>query len=118
MNQHIPNVSRDDVERIAAREFSHDQAPQILEALASYGTESYQPEVDRVHLDILKLSNGNFDRLIREIDNARCGYRDTMMTAEYPNYGKKMLHIDKLPPEERKKIIEDDKIQYETWLNK
>ena len=118
MGQHIPDVSRADVERVAARDFPAEQVPQVLIALSSYGTESYHREIDRVHLDILKLAAGEFDRIAQETDNACCDYRDTMLAAEYPNYGKKMFRIDKLPLEERKRIVEADKDQYESWLHR
>jgi len=118
MNQHIPIVSREDVVRIVAREFPPDQIPQVLSALSAYGTESYHREVDRVHLDILKIANGKLDRIIQETENACCDYRDTMVSAEYPNYGRKMFKLDKLSPEERNGIIDSDKDQYESWLHR
>ena len=118
MGQHIPDISRADVVRIAARDFPAEQVNQVLTALSSYGTESYHREVDRVHLDILKLAAGDFDRIAQETDNACCDYRDTMLAAEYPNYRKKMFRIDKLPPEERKRIVKADKNQFESWLHR
>jgi len=118
MGQHIPDVSRADVERVVARDFPPEQVPQVLAAISTYGTESYHREVDRVHLDILKLAAGEFEQIARETENACCDYRDTMLAAEYPNYGKKMFRIDKLPHEERKRIIDADKEQYESWLNR
>ena len=118
MSQHIPSVSRADVERIAARDFPPHQVPQVLKALSFYGTESYHREVDRVHLDILKLVAGEFNQIAQETENACFDYRDTMVAAEYPNYGRKMFGIDKLPPAQRKCIIDADKGQYEAWLSR
>jgi len=55
---------------------------------------------------------------MNETENACSDYRDTMLSAEYPHYGRKMFHIDKLPPDERQQIIDADKDQYEAWLHK
>ena len=118
MNQHIPSVNRADVERIVARDFPTDLHPRVLQALSAYGAESYQREAHRVHLDILKLADGDMARVVQETENACCDYRDTMLSAEYPNYGRKMFHIDKLLSDERKRIIDADKEQYEAWLHR
>lgn len=118
MDQHIPTVDRADVERIVARDFPAELRPQVLQALAAYGTESYQREPHRVHLDILKLAGSDLARVVQETENAGCDYRDTILSAEYPNYGRKMFHIDKLPQVERDRIIEADKQQYEAWLHR
>ena len=117
MDQHIPSVDRADVERIVARDFLPELRPLVLQALSAYGTESYQREPHRVHLDILKLAGGDLARVVHETENAGCDYRDTILAAEYPNYGRKMFHIDDLPPAERDRIIEADKQQYEAWLH-
>ena len=118
MSQHIPNVSRADVERVAARDFPANQVSEVLKALSAYGAESYHRETDRVHLDILKLADGDLDQIDRETENACCDYRDKMLAAEYPNYGKKMFRIDKLSADERKRIMDADRDQYEEWLNR
>lgn len=111
-------MSRADVERVAARDFPPEQVSEVLAAISTYGTESYHREVHRVHLDILKLADGKFERILRETENACCDYRDTMLAAEYPNYGKKIFRIDKLPPNERERIVDADKEQYESWLRR
>jgi hypothetical protein len=118
MNQHIPTVDRADVERIVARDFPPALRPQVLQALSAYGTESYQREPHRIHLDILKLAAGDLARVIQETENAGCDYRDTILASEYPNYGRKIFHIDELPQLERDRIIEADKQQYEAWLHR
>lgn len=118
MDQHIPTVDRADVERVVARDFPAALGQQVLQALSAYGTESYQREAHRIHLDILKLADGDLARVIQETENAGCDYRDTILSAEYPKYGRKMFHMDKLPPVEHDRIIESDKQQYEAWLHR
>ena len=117
MSQHIPKVNRQDVERVIEREFVSEKRSEVCQLLGFYGRESFHREVDRVHIDVLKLADGDIEKLKREIEGACCDYRDTMLAAEYPNYAKKMFRIDKLPNDERKKIIDADREQYETWLH-
>jgi len=69
-------------------------------------------------LDILKLAGSDLARVVQETENAGCDYRDTIVSAEYPNYGRNMFHIDKLPPLERDHLIEADKQQYDAWLHR
>jgi hypothetical protein len=116
--QHIPTVSDKDVERIIIRDFSIDFHREVRQILSRYGVESYQREVDRVRLATLKLASGEIGQLIHEVENACCDYRDSILAAEYPAYGKKMFKIDSLSPKERKKIIDSDRDQYEKWLHK
>jgi len=71
MDQHIPSVDRADVERIVARDFPPELRPQVLQALSAYGTESYQREPHRVHLDVLKLAGGDLACVAQETEN--CG---------------------------------------------
>jgi len=116
--QYIPTVSSEDVERIIIRDFSIDSHDEVRQILFRYGTESYQREVDRVRLAILKLASGDIGQLRHKLENACCDYRDTILAAEYPSYCKKMFKIDSLPPEERKKITDSDRDQYEKWLQR
>lgn len=118
MNQHIPTVDRADVERIVTRDFPPELRAQVLLALSAYGTESYQREPHRIHLNILKLAGGDLARVVQETESAGCDYRDTILSAEYPNYRRKMFHIDGLPQLERDRIIEADKQQYKAWLHR
>lgn len=122
MRQHIPRVSRADVERIVARDFPSHQVSQVLKALSAYGRRTHHREVDRVHLDILKLAAGDMNRITRETENACGDYHDTMASAEYPNFGKKRFRIDipfgKMTSGELDRVIEADRDQYEAWLDR
>ena len=86
--------------------------------LDEYGKESWQREVHRVRLAVLKLAAGDIVRLRHEIEGAKRDYRDVLGPAEYPGYGKRMFRIDKLAPEEQKRIIEADWRQYQEWLTR
>ena len=115
MDQPIPEVSTSDVERVVRRDFSVASHADVFRVLDEYGTESYQREKSRVQLAVLKLANGSVAGLRREMDVAKCDYRDVLGPAEYPGY---RWDAGKLSESERTKIIEADWKQYRDWLNR
>ena len=56
----------------------------MLELLDDYGVESYERERERVQLAILKLSEGNEEKLREFVAVAKRDYRDVLFWAEYP----------------------------------
>ena len=113
-----PTVSRADVERVVRRDFPADRFDEVIATLDEYGTEDWQRERDRVQLAVLKLAGGNFDHLRGYIEWAKSDFRDVLGPAEYPLYTKKMFRIDKLPAEERQRIIDADWKQYQDWFTR
>lgn len=94
----------------------------VSEALATYGVQGYEREVDRVQLAILKLSEGNSDRALEMVTVAKRDYRDVLMWAEYPeqsltlptsNRSATKAEINKLEQLRRR-----DRKQYLEWLKK
>jgi hypothetical protein len=67
----------------AASAFRGEEIEQVLEALALYGTESFEREPERVRLAILNLSEGDYDRLCHFVDSAKSDYRDVLYWTEY-----------------------------------
>jgi len=116
MHQPVPDVSSGDVERVVRRDFASSEASRVLEILSEYQSESGSPF--RVRLAALKLAGGDLDRLRQQIEAAKYDYRDVLASAEYPAYFKKMFRIDKLPADEKQKIIDEDWRQYETWFKR
>jgi hypothetical protein len=114
--QPTPSVSRADVERVVRRDFPAEACSEVLAMLDEYGSAGYHRERDRVQLAVLKLADGSRETLRREIEGAKCDYRDTLLSSEYPGYGKKMFHIDKATEEERQRVIDADWKQYWDWL--
>lgn len=110
--QYVPDVSENDIERVIARDFSADTHAVIYEMVRQVVVR----EKTRVVLACLKNSNGNLEKLKGELENAGGWWREIISEAEYPNYTRKLFRVDKLPPDERKRIIEKDKNQYLTWL--
>lgn len=67
----------------ASSVFGGEEIEQVLEALALYGTESFEREPERVRLAILKLSEGDPDRLCHFVDSAKADYRDVLYWTEH-----------------------------------
>jgi hypothetical protein len=115
MDQPTPTVSDDDVARVVRRDFTAHQLDSVMAILAEYGLESWHRELDRVRLAVLKLAAGNLEALRREIEIAKCDYRDALAGAEYPN-SMKISPGENLPPEHQRKIIDKDWRRYDAWL--
>ncbi|MGD8339417.1 MAG: hypothetical protein PVH89_01470 [Gammaproteobacteria bacterium] len=114
--QPTPNVSAEDVERVAARDFPSD-SPRVLEILKGYGGEDWHREVERVRLAVLKLGAGDVDRLRAAIETARQDYRDVVAAAEYPGYCRSIRPGADISDDERQAIIDADWQQYSRWLH-
>ena len=69
-----------------------------------------------MQLAVLKLAAKSLDGLRRYIEWAKTDYREVLGPAEYPGYTKKMFRIDKLPEQERQRIIDADWKQYQDWF--
>ncbi len=87
----------------------------VLGLLDEYGADPTEPERDRVHLAILKIcqeqGGSGLERLIRK---AKADYRDMLAWAEYP--GQMSAAWQGGSPAERKRIIDEDRRQYDAWL--
>jgi|SRR5438105_7204548 len=74
--------------------------PRVLMLLDTYGASSYEPEVARVQLAILKLSEGSEAKLREYVAVAKRDYRDALFWAEHPDEAK----LD--TPEKRQQLRE------------
>ena len=117
MTQPTPIVTAADVERIVGRDFPN-HISDALAILAEYGPASWHNEPHRVRAAVLKLAEGNLDRLKREIRTANADYRDVLAYAEYPNYFRRVSGPGSLPELETKKIIDADWKQYQDWFKR
>jgi hypothetical protein len=75
--------SRAEIVAIVQRIFP-ESASRVLELLDNYGVESYERERERVQLAILKLSEGNEEKLREFVAVAKRDYRDVLFWAENP----------------------------------
>lgn len=116
--QPTAQVTPEDVERVLRRDFPGDAYAAAAAVLATYGTAASQRESPRVQLAVLKLANGDLDKLRLRVETARRDYRDVLSWAEYPAYGKFGFRTQRIPPEDLNRAIESDWQQYQDWLNR
>ena len=114
MAQYLPDVTEADIERVLRR----DYPPELHPVIQGLIRDVEVIEKPRVIMACLKNGNGNFEKLRGELANASGWWREILSEAEYPNYTKKMFRVDKLPAEERQRIIEKDGDQYLAWLRR
>src|SRR6266567_4641260 len=101
--------SCNEVVAVVQKTFPEAAHPRVLELRASYGVESYERERERVQLAILKLSEGNEEKLREFVAVAKRDYRDVLFWAEYPEEAK----LD--TPEKRERIKERMKKMFEKF---
>jgi hypothetical protein len=115
--QPVPVVTDADVERIVYRDHPAN-ADEVLALLRTYGTESWQREVPRVRLAILRCAAGDMDQLRLHLDYARRDYRDVLLGAEYLTYGALTLRMPRPSPEDAQRAIDADWNAYQEWLQR
>jgi len=76
--------SRDEVVAVVQGTFPAGAHARVLELLDTYGVESYERERERVQLAVLKLSEGNEEKLREFVAVAKRDYRDVLFWAENP----------------------------------
>ena len=111
MEQFTPTVSDADVERVIRRDLPVETHEEIWAIIKQIEVR----EKPRVILACLKNGGGDIQKLKHNLAWAT-DYREIIGEAEYPNWTKKMFHIEKLSEAEQNKIIEKDKDQYLAWL--
>ncbi|MGH8482231.1 MAG: hypothetical protein ACRES8_07215 [Nevskiaceae bacterium] len=112
MSQYVPTVTEADIERIVRRDYPAESWATIQEMIRCIDVR----EKPRVVAACLKNGQGTWQKLKGELTNASGWWREIVGEAEYPNYTKKMFRIDRLPLEEKERIIEKDKNQYLKWF--
>src|SRR5213078_4071273 len=90
--------SRDEVVAAIQATFLKSAHARVFELLDTYGVESHERERERVQLAILKLSEGNEEKLREFVAVAKRDYRDVLFWAENPDEAK----LD--TPEKRERI--------------
>jgi hypothetical protein len=90
--------TRDEVVAVVQKTFPESARARVIELLDTYGVESSERERERVQLAILKLSEGNEEKLREFVALAKRDYRDVLFWAEYPEESR----LD--TPEKRERI--------------
>ena len=76
--------TRDEVVAVVQKTFPESARARVIELLDTYGVEPSERERERVQLAILKLSEGNEEKLREFVAVAKRDYRDVLFWAEYP----------------------------------
>ena len=101
--------TREEIVGAVQKTFPETSCSRVLELLDSYGVESYERERERVQLAILKLSEGNEEKLHEFVAVAKRDYRDVLFWADNPEEAK----LD--TPEKRERIREPMKNMFEKF---
>jgi len=116
MDQPVPKVTKADVSRIAKRDFGPTEEGGVVELLSEIPLHGFRHDPYRVQLAVLKLAEGNKDRLREAIMTASIDERDVIAFAEYPRYTKQ-ISTDVSDVNIRPEVIREDWRQYATWLD-
>ena len=116
-DQPVPNVTDDDVTRIAVRDFGESNLALVMSILKDFGEQEWNQPSPRVSLAMLKLADGDFIRLREATRVAIDDYRDVLSAAEYPGC---MNDHDRyyLQSTILESVVDDDWKQYQEWLTK
>ena len=117
MDQPVPDVTDDDVKRIALRDFGAAGVEMVLSILEEFGQQDWNQPSPRVRLAILKLAGRDLDRLLEETKNAIEDYRDVLAEAEYPGYSREIGFGD-VTDADKQAVIDEDWKQYYEWLHR
>jgi hypothetical protein len=107
--------SRELVQDLIRRLFPGQPEARVLEILDRYGTEPYERERDRVQVAVLKLSDGDLERLAEMVTLAKTDFRDVLAAAEYP--GELAGRLEP-PAAEMERVRQQDRQQYQDWVRR
>ncbi len=118
-NQPIPDIKPEDIDRIVRRDFPESHYDAVLEILHEYGSEKWHRDGWRVKAAVLKIANGKLHELRIAMDTAKRDYRDVLLAAEYPEYGRQTLYSARaFGRAEPDQVIDRDWDQYKAWLER
>lgn len=110
------NISQAVLRKI--KKYWPDQDPEeILKILQRSSMDKYEKESHRVQLAIIKLSEGDLEKLEEYLDLAKKDYRDVLTFAEYPEEMRMgFIGMQDLSEEEAQALRQRDREQYLSWL--
>ena len=93
------SATGDDVLAAIRASFPEERWHDIGLILDAYGTEPHERERERIQLAILKLSEGDEQKIRQHVATAKNDYRDVLFWADHPEEAK-------VDPRERDRILE------------
>lgn len=115
MTDFIPIINDDDIIRIIQREFPSNKSHYIQEILNLY-IGNTKSETNRIWAALLKLSNGNINRLLHNIDVAKNDFRNVLSWAETPMYFDDVGYKKNI--KELAKSLKTESFEYLFWINR
>ncbi|MGA7669282.1 MAG: hypothetical protein WBW04_02605 [Nitrolancea sp.] len=79
-----PHPARNEILDEVSRVFPNDDPVNVMAVLDEYGVEPYERECERVQRAIIRLAEGDLDKLRKYLHVAKQDYRDVLFWAEYP----------------------------------
>ena len=99
---------------LTARLFAEHDRAEASAMLAEHAANAKHPEIVRVQVAALKLSDGAIDKLRQAIANANIDYRDVLAWAEYP--AQMRGPVTGLSKDQTNSLVAADHVQYDEWL--
>lgn len=87
-----------------------------LNELLRYGASAGEPEPERVRLAILKLAGRDLEAVKKTVEGAREDPEDILDWAERPRETRSHLQNRKLHENERRRIDQEDRDEWNNWL--
>jgi hypothetical protein len=115
--QPVPRVTDKDVKRVALRDFGESQFSEVIAILDEFGKQEWNHPSARVRLAILKLADGDLNKLMENTAVAIKDFRDVLAAAEYPGYSRKIA-FNEVDKDYKHAVIGDDWKQYRQWLER
>lgn len=116
-NQPVAEISKETLEKLIRRDFpeSYEIVKQKFDLIKSDSLKGQ----NRLSAAILKVSNGNLNKLDSYIEMCNSDYRDVISKAEYPRISEiGFIEMEEIEPSQLKDYYLKDWTEYTNWLNK
>ena len=117
MERRIPEVSLKDVQRVIERDFGSSQHERVMSVLLGFEGVVHEHVRARVLLSVLKMADGDIEKVEKYVLLALKDYRDVLAMAEYPGWARED-GIEPLDEATEQEVIREDWLQYIDWLNR
>jgi hypothetical protein len=110
----VARISDKTIERLLLREFG-DHASEVKEKFLHVKSDTPRGK-NRISAAIVKLSNGDLDKIDHYIDLCNLDFRDVVAPAEYPRYT--TVAFNEIPRWKKGQFYLADWKEYSSWLRK
>ena len=115
-----PDPEPSDIESLVHRVFPPARVEFVVNHLDNYGKKKHETDLGSVRLDIVKLSDGDADKIPALVKKAKTDFRDIILMAENPNalelYLLKSKSSSDSSKQESRETADADLRQFGMWL--